>query len=68
VKASVYRSFAERTFIEKDANVGYDLPHHLFEEWWLTWFWTTKTLDKVGYRVAGLSLHFMATMLEAGDV
>ena len=67
VKARVYRAFGERTFIEKDPAVGYDLPTKLFDKWWLVWFWTGETLDKVNYKHAGLALHFMAAMVEAGD-
>jgi hypothetical protein len=67
VKATVYRAFAERTFLEKNPDVGYELPREMFREWWLTLFWTTDHLCDVGYKEAALSLHFMAAMVEAGD-
>ena len=67
VRATVYRAFAERMFIEQDQNVGYELPCDLFREWWLQWFWSPKKLKDVDYKSAGLSLHFMAAMVESGD-
>lgn len=67
-KATVYRAFGDRTLLERDSNVGYQLPRDLFREWWLTWFWEAgELLDQVDPEVAGLSLHFMAAMVEAGD-
>jgi hypothetical protein len=68
VEATVYRSFGERIFIEQDQNIGYELPGKLFDRWWLQWFWTGEELTEVDYKVAGLALHFMAAMVEAGDV
>jgi len=67
VEAKVFRSFGERTFIEQNPDVGYDLPCHMFSKWWLQWFWNSELLCHVDYRDAGLSLHFIAAMVEAGD-
>ena len=67
VEAMVFRSFGARTFIEQNQKVGFELPEHLFEKWWLQWFWNSELLEDVDYRDAGLSLHFMAAMVEAGD-
>lgn len=67
-KATVYRAFGERTFIEQNQSVGYGLSPDMFREWWLEWFWNSdKHLSEVNYKVAGLSLHFMAAMVDAGD-
>lgn len=68
-EASVYRATGERTFLEQDQFVGYDLPPELFERWWLQMFWNDdgKMLSEVGYREAGLSLLLMAAMVDAGD-
>lgn len=68
VKATVYRAFADRIFLEQSPEPGYELPKQLFSEWWLTWFWVAgKELTAVNYKIAGLSLYFMAAMVEAGD-
>jgi hypothetical protein len=67
VKATVYRAFADRVFLESSPQPGYELPKQLFSEWWLTWFWVEEELTTVDYRIAGLSLYFMAAMVEAGD-
>lgn len=66
-RAMVYRSAGIRTFMEQSNDPGYDLPRHLFEAWWLQWFWNKDLLCEVPYRDAGMSLLFMAAMVEAGD-
>lgn len=66
-EATVYRAFAERTFLEQNPEVGYDLPYDMFRRWWLEFFWNDALLSNVSVMEAGMSLHFMATMVEAGD-